>query len=315
VYHRATRPTVVNAAGTKTRISGSLVREEAVEAMVEASKSFVRVSDLQARASERIAAVTGAEAGYVTAGASAGLLLGAAACIAGDDLDAMYQLPDTDGLADEIVVPRTHRTGYDHALRAAGATLVDVAHDHGVPVIVDAAAEVPPASNLSRFVDQGADLVAFSGGKAIRGPQTTGILAGRAALIESVAFQQLDMHANDAVWDPPTDLVDVDRYDGVPRQGIGRSLKVGKEELAGLVTALDLFVEEDHAALAQEWTERAARIADDLSAEPARLRRGRQPRRRRLHRQPDVSDRRAGDVRRRADPLVPVSVRGRRRSR
>ncbi len=317
VYDELGVPTVVNAAGTKTRISGSLVREEAVEAMVEASKSFVRVSDLQARASERISAVTGAEAGYVTAGASAGLLLGAAACIAGDDLDAMYQLPDTDGLADEIVVPRTHRTGYDHALRAAGATLVDVgtndphlgtgsrsvepwevagaiteataavaylqkeyteppladvvdiAHDHGVPVIVDAAAEVPPASNLSRFVDQGADLVAFSGGKAIRGPQTTGILAGRAALVESVAFQQLDMHANDAVWDPPTDLIDVDRYDGVPRQGIGRSLKVGKEELAGLVTALDLFVEEDHAALAEEWTERAARIADDLSAEPA----------------------------------------------
>ncbi len=285
--------------------------------MAEASESFIRISDLQARASDLISTVTGAEAGYVTSGASAGLLLAAAACIAGDDLDSMYQLPNTEGLADEILVPRTHRTGYDHAFRAAGATLVDIgtndpflgtgsqsvepweiaesitedtaavaylqkeytdpplpevvdiAHAHDVPVIVDAAAEVPPVSNFSRFIDQGADLVAFSGGKAVRGPQTTGILAGRADLIESVALQQLDMHAADPVWDPPTDLIDVDRFDGVPRQGIGRSLKVGKEELAGLITALDLFVEEDHAALSEEWLDRATLVADRLASESA----------------------------------------------
>jgi L-seryl-tRNA(Ser) seleniumtransferase len=317
IYDELGVPTVVNATGTKTRISGSLIREEAVEAMVRASRSFVRISDLQARASELIAEVTGAEAGYVTCGASAGLALGAAAAIAGDDPDAMSQLPATEGLADEIVVPRTHRSGYDHALRGAGATIVDVgtndrhlgtgsrsvepwelaeaiteetaavaylqkeytepplsavaeiAHERDVPVIVDAAAEVPPASNLSRFVEAGADLVAFSGGKAIRGPQTTGILAGSADLIESVALQHLDLHAADAVWDPPEDLVDVDRYDGVPRQGIGRPMKVGKEELVGLVRALELFVEEDHAARRAEWQARADRIAATLASEPA----------------------------------------------
>lgn len=317
IYDELGVPTVINAAGTKTRISGSLIREKAVKAMAEASESFVRISDLQARASDLISTVTGAEAGYVTSGASAGLLLAAAACIAGDDLDSMYQLPDTEGLADEILVPRTHRTGYDHALRAAGATLVDIgtndpylgtgsqsvepweigesitedtaavaylqkeytgpplpevvdiAHANDVPVIVDAAAEVPPVSNFSRFIDEGVDLVAFSGGKAVRGPQTTGILAGRADLIESVALQQLDMHAADSVWDPPADLVDVDRFDGVPRQGIGRSLKVGKEELAGLITALDLFVEEDHAALGEEWLDRATLVTEGLTPEPA----------------------------------------------
>lgn len=317
IYDELGVPTVINATGTKTRISGSLIREEAVKAMAEASESFVRISDLQARASDLISSVTGAEAGYVTSGASAGLLLAAAACIAGDDLDSMYQLPDTEGLADEILVPRTHRTGYDHAFRAAGATLVDVgtndphlgtgsrsvepweiaesitkntaavaylqkeytdpplpevtdiAHAHDIPVIVDAAAEVPPVSNFSRFIDEGADLVAFSGGKAVRGPQTTGILAGRADLIESVALQQLDMHAADPVWDPPAELIDVDRFDGVPRQGVGRSLKVGKEELAGLITALDLFVEEDHAALGEEWLDRATLIAEELAPESA----------------------------------------------
>jgi L-seryl-tRNA(Ser) seleniumtransferase len=317
IYDELDVPTVINATGTKTRISGSLMREEAVEAMAEASESFVRISDLQAQASDRISTVTGAEAGYVTSGASAGLLLAAAACIAGDDLDAMYQLPDTKGLADEILVPRTHRTGYDHALRAAGATLVDIgtndphlgtgsrsvepweiaesitedtaavaylqkeytdpplrevvdiAHARDVPVIVDAAAEVPPVSNFSRFIDEGADLVAFSGGKAIRGPQTTGILAGRADLIESVALQQLDTHAADPVWDPPADLINIEQFDGVPRQGIGRSLKLGKEELAGLITALDLFVEEDHAALSEEWLERASLVVEELAHEPA----------------------------------------------
>ena len=227
VYEDLDVPTVINAASTKTRIGGSLIREGAVEAMAEAAGSFVRLSDLQARASELISDVTGAEAGYVTCGAAAGLTLGAAACIAGDDVGVMDQLPHTEDVPNEIVMPRTHRNGYDHALRAAGARIVDVgnadnalgtgskdteiweiadaigeqtvavaymqksyseppledvvevAHDHNVPVIVDAAAELPPTETFTRFVEAGADLVAFSGGKAIRGPQTTGILAGR----------------------------------------------------------------------------------------------------------------------------------------
>jgi len=312
VYEDLGVPTVVNATGTKTRISGSLVREAAADAMREAARNFVRVSDLQARASDLIEEVTGAEAGYVASGASAALTLAAAACIAGHDLDAMARLPDTEGLGDEIVMPRTHRTGYDHALRVAGAEIVDVgandvhlgtgaadtelweleaaitedtaavayvqkeyttppleavcevAHDRNVPVIVDAAAELPPTENFERFVDAGADLVAFSGGKAVRGPQTTGVLAGREDLITSAALQQLDMHAAEAVWDPPADLFDVDDLSGVPRQGVGRGMKVGKEELVGLIRALELFVEADHEARYAEWLARAEDLADGL---------------------------------------------------
>ena len=131
---------------------------------------------------------------------------------------------------------------------------------------MDAAAELPPVANFERFIDAGADLVAFSGGKAIRGPQTTGILAGRADLVSSVAAQHLDMHAAEAVWEPPTELLNPEELGGVPRQGIGRPMKVGKEELAGLVRALEAFVDEDHDALRQEWRARSERIAEALDS-------------------------------------------------
>ncbi|SDR04800.1 aminotransferase class V-fold PLP-dependent enzyme [Natronobacterium texcoconense] len=313
VYERIGVPDVINATGTKTRIGGSRIRPAAAEAMCEAADGFARISDLQARASELIQEVTGAQAGYVCSGASACLTLAAAATIAGNDLAAMAQLPDTEGLADEIVVPRTHRTGYDHAYRIAGATIVDVgtndahlgtgaentelweidaaitedtaavaymqksysrppledvveiAHERDVPVIVDAAAELPPVENLERFVEMGVDLVAFSGGKAIRGPQTTGFLAGREDLIRSVAAQHLDMHAAEDAWVPPSELLDVDALGGVPRQGIGRGMKVGKEELVGLITALELFLEEDQDERLAEWQRRAETIAEGLS--------------------------------------------------
>ncbi|ELY83110.1 aminotransferase class V-fold PLP-dependent enzyme [Natrinema altunense] len=314
VYDELGVPRVVNAAGTKTRIGGSRIRPEAVEAMGRAATEFVRLSDLQAKASEVIADATGAEAGYVTCGADAGLLLAAAAALAGDDPGRMDQLPDTDGIPDEIIMPRTHRTGYDHAFRTAGATIVDVgtndrvlgtgstavepweieaaisertaaigyvqkpytepalstvteiASAHDVPVIVDAAAELPPTENLSRFIEEGADLVVFSGGKAIRGPQTTGIVAGRSDLIESIALQQLDMHAAEEVWQPPTSLVDGERLDGVPRQGIGRPLKVGKEELVGLLVALESFLEADHDAARGRWRREAERVTAALES-------------------------------------------------
>jgi L-seryl-tRNA(Ser) seleniumtransferase len=144
------------------------------------------------------------------------------------------------------------------------AEVCEIAHEHDVPVIVDAAAELPPVENLSWFTEQGADMVAFSGGKAVRGPQTTGILAGRADLVQSVAAQHLDMHAASEVWDPPERLLDRSAFDGVPAQGIGRPLKVGKEELVGLLAALDAFVDEDHDATRAEWRARAERVADAL---------------------------------------------------
>jgi D-glucosaminate-6-phosphate ammonia-lyase len=312
IYDELGVPTVINAAGTKTRIGGSLIRSEAVEAMVSASESFVRISDLQVRASELISEVTGAEAGYVASGAAACLTLGTAACIAKTDLGVMDRLPHAEEAPNEVVMPRSHRNGYDHAIRLAGAQIVDVgnndnylgtgsvntelweiedaitdrtaaiaymqkaysqpelpdlvevAHAHDIPVIVDAAAELPPKRNLARFIDEGADLVTFSGGKAIRGPQSSGILAGRADLIESAAMQHLDMHVAEEVWEPPTELIGFERFGGVPRQGIGRPLKVGKEEIAGLIRALQLFVEEDHEANVCEWADRTESVAAAL---------------------------------------------------
>jgi L-seryl-tRNA(Ser) seleniumtransferase len=312
IYDELGVPRAINAAGTKTRIGGTRIRPEAAEAMHRAAGSFARISDLQARASETIRDVTGAEAGYVASGASACLTLAAAAAIAGNDLDVMSRLPDTDGVADEILVPKVHRNSYDHALRAAGATLVDVgtndqtlgpvatdlerweiesaisdetaavayvarndlpigplvdvAHDHDLPVIVDAAGRLPPKENLTRFVDAGADLVVFSGGKGIRGPQSTGIVAGRGDLVSSVALQHLDMDAVVETWDPPDELVDVESLPGVPRHGIGRGFKVGKEELVGLVRALELYAETDEREDFAEWDERARYVGRALSS-------------------------------------------------
>lgn len=308
--------TVINGAGTRTRLSGTLMREEAIEAMQQGARAFVRLSDLQAAASEVIADATGAEAGYVSSGADAGLALGAAACIAGKDPEIMSRLPNTDGIPDEIVMPRAQRNGYDHALRAAGATIVDVgetgynhacassnvepweiagaisqetvavawlakphvkmdvttvaniAHEHDVPLIVDAAAQLPPVTNLQRFVDAGADLVVYSGGKAVRGPQTTGIMAGKEELIQSAALQHLDMHVAAETWVPPEDFLQMSEIQGVPRQGIGRPMKVGKEEICGLVAALEAFEAEDHDRRQQEWTARVKHLASRLGEDP-----------------------------------------------
>ncbi len=281
---------VINAAGTSTRVGGPLMHPAAVAAMAEAARSCVPLDQLEGAASTVISEVTGAEAGYVTAGAAAGLTLGAAACLTGLDLAKMERLPDTDGWPNEIVVCREQRNGYDHAVRAAGARLVEVGMNeriagagvrrtevweieaaitdrtvavayaaspdsqppldevvtacrrHGVPLIVDAAAQLPPASNLRRFVDAGADLVAFSGGKGLRGPQSTGILAGRRDLIMSVALQHLDLDEHWATWNPPANLIDRDRLPGFPRHGIGRGFKVAREEIVALLVALRCFV-------------------------------------------------------------------------
>lgn len=312
VYEELDVSTVINATGNKTRVSGSLMRPQAVDAMREASKAFVRISDLQAKASTFISDITGAEAGYVTSGASAGLTMAAAACIAGKDFETMASLPQVGERPNEIIIPRSHRHRYDNALRVGGGEIIDVGgndhqvgtgaenvelweieaaisketaavaylakpstrpsledltkrvHDYDVPVIVDAAAELPPVTNLSRFIEAGADIVLFSGGKAIRGPQTTGIVAGRKDLIESIALQHLDMHTAFPVWDPPGELIDKTTLPGVPRQGLGRGFKVGKEELVGLIYALTEFIDEDHEALHAEWSDRARRIAAGL---------------------------------------------------
>ncbi len=277
---------VINASATLTRLGGSRMAPDVLAAMNEAAASFVHIDELQARAGEVIAGITGAEAGYVTTGAAAALTLGTAACLAGLDVSKMDRLPDTTGMKNEVVVQKGHRNAYDHAVRAAGVTFVevgtlgypgaggtfawqieeaitdrtcavfcpildtpgtlplkevtDIAHAKGVPVIVDAAAELPPRSNLQKFIADGADLVAFSGGKAIGGPQSSGVLAGRRDLIDSVALQHQDMDVRAETWSK-RHYIDEGRVRGVPTQGFGRALKVGREEIVGLITALKIF--------------------------------------------------------------------------
>ena len=304
-------PTIINAAGTLTRLSGGPLAPGVLQAMAAADAASVDMFELQAQASRAIAEATGAEAGLVTSGASAGLLLAGAACLAGLDIARMDRLPDTDG-ASEIVVARGQRNGYDHALRAAGARMVEVglaeplsgagtrdtepweyeaaigpgtaaifyvasrrarpplvevaavARAHDLPLIVDAAAELPPQANLRRFVEEGADLVVFSGGKTLGGPAGTGLLAGRADLIASAALQSLDVDVRWSDWRPPEGFIDKSRLRGLPRQGIGRACKVGKHEIAGLLAALDHFLSENDARRHARWLETCRRVAEGV---------------------------------------------------
>ena len=312
VYETRGVPSVINAAGTLTRLSGGIMRPEVVAAMADAAAHTVEIDALQAHASQVIARITGAQAGYVASGAAACLLIGTAAAVTGLDPNKMARLPDTAGLKNEVIVARCHRNGYDHAVRATGVKLVEVglpervsgagvrdaeasdyaaaigantaavfyvadrnarpplaevvavAHAAGVPVIVDAAAELPPQANLRRFIEAGADLVAFSGGKAIGGPQASGFLAGKRDLVMAAALQHLDMDYLPELWNPPPSLIDKSRLAAVPRQGIGRACKVGKEEIVGLLTALELFVAEGDAARHERWLADVHAIAAGL---------------------------------------------------
>ena len=271
IYEKLGVKRVINAWGTITAIGGSIMPREVVEAWVEASKSHVNMDELHKRAGEIIADITGAEAGLVTSGAAAAMVLMAAACIAGNDREKMERLPHSEGMPNEMIIPRHMSGGYSQAFLAGGARLVLVGDEkgnftvqqiedaitdktvaiayvfyttrsnlktlreiialgkrHDIPVIVDAAAELPPIENLTRVIAWGADLVAFSGGKDIMGPQNTGILCGRKDLIESAFAQSCPHHA------------------------VGRPMKVSKEALVASVTALRRYASLDQAALVQE---------------------------------------------------------------
>ncbi len=307
---------VINATGTVTRLGASPIDPQVIAAMAAAAQTSIDMGELQGRASERISRLTGAEAGIVTSGAMAGLLVGAAACIAGFDAVKMAQLPDTAGMRNEFIVPRSHRNSYDHGVRAAGARLVEVglpdrltacgvrdteaweiedaigertagilylagAHSRpplaavvrvaraaNVPVLVDAAAQLPPAGNLRRYIDEGADLVVFSGGKGIGGPSASGILCGRRRLVASALLQQLDLDYRYEDWQPPAQLIDKREFRGVPRHGIGRSCKVGKEQIVGLLAALNRFAAEDDAARNERFARIATSLVESLRAVP-----------------------------------------------
>ena len=277
---------VINGRSWVTILGGSRMPPEVQQAMLDAAGTFIDFNELNRRAGERIAKYTGAEAGLVVAGASTGLLVQAAACIAGQDPDRILQLPDTTGMKDEILIYDKHRFGFEICYRTAGAKLkewgkgkgspaeqlagainentaavtyvfgpqftcdlslrevVSIAHEHDVPVIVDAAAMLPPADNLTAYIADGADLVTFSGGKGVRGPQSTGILAGRA------------------------DLVEAARLNMSPHASVGRACKVAKEEIAGLLAALDRFVSMDHEAewaTWRSWSETIVAAGEDIA--------------------------------------------------
>jgi seryl-tRNA(Sec) selenium transferase len=313
IFGRLRCARVINATGTVTRLGASQIDDEVVAAMATAARSSVDIAELQGRASQIIAECTGAEAGIVTAGAMAGLLVGSAACIAGFDPTKMERLPDTDGMPNEFIVPRSHRNSYDRGVRASGARLVEVglpdrltacgardteaweieraigertagvlylaaadsrpeleevvrvAHAASIPVLVDAAAQLPPSRNLRRFIAAGADLVVFSGGKGLAGPSASGILCGRRRLIASALVQQLDFDYLYEDWEPPAHLIDKREFAGVPRHGIGRACKAGKEQIVGLLAALAKFTAEDDAARAQRFGLITEALVDALS--------------------------------------------------
>ena len=282
LYARLGVKTFINAYGTLTTLSGTLMWPEVSKAMEEASKQFVQIHDLQAQVGRRLAELTGAEAAFVTAGASAALCLATCAVTAGDDPKKIDRLPDLTGMKSEIIIQRAHRNSYDHAFRMVGVTLVEVetaddirrainpktaalamvlshnsvghkveleemvalAHAAGLPLILDAAAEIPPAENLRKFTKIGADLVAFSGGKNLRGPQCSGMLLGRKDLIQKA-------YANSA-----------------PHNRFARIAKVGKEEIVGLLTAVELYLERDHAAERKEYHAMLDRAARRLAGVP-----------------------------------------------
>ena len=316
VYEHLGVKTIVNAAGPVTRLSGALMSEEVGAAMQEASQYCVDIAELQAKAGEQIVRWTGAEAGYVTSGAAAGLVLATAACVTGLDPGKMNRLPDTRGMKNEVIMARSHRNFYDHAIRAVGVQLIEVgisdrfsgagvrdteaweigdaitdqtaavayvansrarpplsevvamAHKHGVPVVVDAAGQLPPASNLKRFIEDGADAVCFSGGKAIGGPQGSGILTGRRDLVASAALQHLDQDVLFELWYPPPSLIDKDALPGGPQHGLGRPCKVGKEQIVGLMVALERFVEESDDARRDRWENIIKELASAIGSLP-----------------------------------------------
>ena len=293
IYEEFGARSIYNLAGTSTRVGGPVLSEEVANAMVEASQHSVDMTELQASASDYISKITGSEAAYVTAGASAGLTMAAAAILAGLDPSKMEELPTVKSQKNQFIISREHRSGYDHAFRLAGAetidvgmneilsgagvrrtepweyeaainertagiiyvatensepsieSIVEIAKKHELPVVVDAAAQLPPRDNLRYFIEKGVDLVAYSGGKAIKGPQSSGILCGKKKYISSVALQSLDMDEFFEIWNPPSNLIDKSKITAIPRHGIGRGSKVAKEEIAGLLVALRVFIEKD----------------------------------------------------------------------
>jgi len=271
----------INAAGTYTFLTASTMPPEVQAAVALAAKKPVNLMELHEATGKYLAEKLHCGGAMVTSGAAAALTLGTAACITLGDKEAMERIPtDMSGLKNEVIVQKMHRYEYDHAMRNCGVRVVEVetmeqyksaftdktvmtnyfnaveapvgredwirvAHEHGVPCFNDAAADVPPISNLWNYSKMGFDLVAFSGGKGMRGPQCAGLLLGR------------------------KDLIDAARLNNSPNSNtVGRGLKVAKEEIVGMVAAVDWFLSQDDAAMEKEFRQRAQRIADQVAKIP-----------------------------------------------
>ena len=274
--------TVINCEGTMTVLGGSILRPELEAVMAEAGRHFVRIADLETAAGNRIAQMLKLPDGYtalVTSGAAAAMESGLAGILTGSNEQFIKQIPDLTGMKSEVIIQKTHRNPFDHQLRNTGVKLVVVesreefrqavnertammhfsnfansaghikvdewiklGKEYKIPCMNDAAADTPPVSHLWDYANMGYDLITFSGGKAMRGPQCAGLLIGRKEMVAN-AFLNNSPHEDT----------------------IGRSQKVGKEEIVGMVKALELYLNEDHEALWKEWQERLEYISQQIS--------------------------------------------------
>ena len=277
--------TVINCEGTMTMLGGSVLRPELEAVMAMAGRHFVSIPALEVAAGKRIAELLKLPEGYtalVTSGAAAAIESGLAGILTGDNEAFIKQIPDLTGMKSEVIIQKSHRNPFDHQLRSTGVKLIEIetrdqlrqavndrtammhftnfansagqikvdewpklAKQYNLPCMNDAAADTPPVSHLWDYTNMGYDLVTFSGGKAMRGPQCAGLLIGRKELVANALLNN----------SPHEDT-------------IGRSQKVGKEEIIGMVKALDLYLAEDHDALAKEWQERLTVIARELAKIP-----------------------------------------------
>ena len=272
---------LINCKGTLTMYSGSVMLPEVRQAMAEASAKYVHIEELVDGVGRRIGEIMQTEFGLVTNGCAAALCQVTAACIAGTDPGRIARLPDTSGMKNEVITLKTHRHAYDHAIRMVGITLVevddnpgdlqsafndrtamvavfgdrggdgimtvseivDIAHEHGIPVLVDAAAERPDIPNP--YLADGVDAVAYSGGKCLRGPQASGLVLGRRDLLWA-AFMN-----------------------GAPHHSIARPMKAGKEEIMGLLAAVERWGNRDHKTEWKEWEGYLQTVTDAIDSFPS----------------------------------------------
>ena len=261
---------VINGVGVVTVLGGSIMPTEVVRAMEEASRYFIPLPELQKKVGARVAELLKAPAAMVTCGAASAISVGTSACLSQGDPAKLRRLPGRDGIKYEVIQQKTHRSGYEHQMESVGAKIVTVetrrelesainertgmlfflnkadpngeikmeefvkiAKERGIPTMNDCASDATPKENLWKYTQMGFDLVIFSGGKALRGPQSSGLLLGR------------------------KDLIDAALPAMSPAGGIGRGMKVGKEEMCGLLAAVERYLKVDHAA---EWRDVEARV-------------------------------------------------------